>query len=324
MAKQPAFARVLSSLTGTVFCLLTLGVCLGALAQRKPAQDQWELAAQNPKSFLETMVKQFGWTDPVEPMKLVGPIYFVGTKGLSVWLITTSEGHILLNTGMPGSGQMIESSIRKLGFKPEDVKLMLACHAHIDHVGGHAYLKKLTGAQVVMLDSAVDLFESGGKTDFNYGQVSEFSFEAVKVDRVIRDGDSVKLGDVVLTALPTPGHTRGSTTWITNVTEGGKIYQVVFPDGTGVNPGYRVAKAPSYPGIGDDYRRTFHTLEMVKPDIWLSAHTVDYKFEAKRARALSEGVKAWVDPEGYRKWVVSQRQAFESRVDTEMSVPANN
>jgi len=175
-----------------------------------------------------------------------------------------------------------------------------------------------------MLDSSVDLLESGGKADFMYGTVPEFSFEPVKVDRVIRDGDNLRLGGAMLTAIHTPGHTRGSTTWITEVMDGGKIYQVVFPDGSGINPGYRLVKDPSYPGIGDDYRRTLHTLEMLKPDIWLSAHNVDYKFEAKRAGAVSEGIKAWVDPEGYRKWVVSQRQAFESRVDTEISSPAKN
>jgi len=175
-----------------------------------------------------------------------------------------------------------------------------------------------------MMDSGVDLLQSGGKNDFIYGAVPEFSFEPVKVDRMIRNGDTVRLGDVILTAIHTPGHTQGSTTWITSATEGGKVYQVVFPDGSGVNPGYRLVTDPSYPGIGDDYRRTLHTLEMLKPDIWLSAHTVDYGFEGKRARAVSEGVKAWVDPEGYRKWVVSQRQAFEARVDREMSVPAQN
>lgn len=152
-----------------------------------------------------------------------------------------------------------------------------------------------------------------------YATVPEFSFEPVKADRVIRDGDAVRLGDVILTAIHTPGHTRGSTTWITSVTEGGKVYQVVFPDGSGVNPGYRLVKDPSYPGIGDDYRRTLHTLEMLKPDIWLSPHTVDCNFHGKRTRAVSEGVRAWVDPEGYRKWAVSQRRGFEDIVDKEMS-----
>jgi metallo-beta-lactamase class B len=266
---------------------------------------------------LQTAAKQFGWTEPAEPVKVVGPIHFVGTRGLGIWLITTSEGHILLNTGMPGSGPMIEASIHKLGFKPEDIKLMLTCHAHIDHVGGHAYVKNISGAKVVMLDKEVDLLQSGGKTDFNYGNVPEFAFVPVEVDRIIRDGDTVRLGDVTLKAIHTPGHTRGSTTWVTTVTDRGKSYSVVFPDGTSVNPGYRVANDPSYPGIGDDYRRTFRILAALKPDIWLAPHTEVFNFEAKRVRATKLGARAWVDPVGYRKWVVSRRAKFEATVKKE-------
>ena len=132
-----------------------------------------ETLAKNPKLFVETAAKLLGWNDPAEPMKIVGPIYFVGTKGLGVWLIKTSEGHILLNTGMPSSGPMIEASIRKLGLKPEDVKLLLTCHAPIDHVGGHAYIKKIAGAQVAMIDAEKDLLQTGGKIDFHYGEHTE-------------------------------------------------------------------------------------------------------------------------------------------------------
>ena len=149
--KRQSHARIVA-----VAVLVALRVGSELLAQNKPAQDQWELAAKNHELFLETMVKQFRWTEPAEPMKVVGPIYFVGTKDLSVWLITTSQGHILLSTGMPSSGPTIEASIRKLGFKPEDVKFILTCHAHIDHVGGHAYLKKLSRAQV-----AITVYQSG-------------------------------------------------------------------------------------------------------------------------------------------------------------------
>jgi metallo-beta-lactamase class B len=109
------------------------------MASHVPGQDR-ETLAKHPKLFIETAATLFGWNDPAEPMKIVGPISFVGTKGLGVWLIRTSEGHILLNTGMASSGPMIEASIRKLGLQREDVKLLLTCHAHIDHVGGHAYL----------------------------------------------------------------------------------------------------------------------------------------------------------------------------------------
>jgi metallo-beta-lactamase class B len=294
---------------------------LFGIASQAPGQDR-ETLAKNPKLFVETAAKLLGWNDPAEPTKIVGPLYFVGTKGLGVWLIRTSEGHILLNTGMPSSGPMIEASIRKLGLKPEDVKLLLTCHAHIDHVGGHAYIKKISGAQVAMIDAEKDLLQTGGKIDFHSGAHAELWFEPVTVDRVFRDGDRIKLGDVALTARLTPGHTKGGTTWIMHVVDDGKIYNVVFPDGTSINPGYQVAMDPSYPGIGDDYRRTLHTLELLKPDIWLASHTEMFDFEGKRARAATEGVKAWVDPEGYRLFVAAQREKFEAKVNKEMGVPA--
>ncbi len=276
------------------------------------------LLAQDTPTSIAAVAQQMRWNDPAEPMTVVGPIHFVGTQGLTSWLITTNDGHMLLNTGMPPSGELIETSIRKLGFKPEDVKLLLTCHAHIDHVGGLAYLKRVTGAQVVALDAEVELIQSGGKTDFNYGSVADFQFEPVKVDRVIHDGDTVTLGDVTLQALKTAGHTRGSTTWVTQVTDGGRRFTVVFPDGTSVNPGYRLVKNASYAGIADDYRKTFRTLAALMPDIWLTPHTEPFAFEAKRARVATEGVAAWVDPEGYRKWVALQRERFEAAVAKEL------
>ena len=284
--------------------VLAIGVAAGVFAEDSPT--------------LTATAKQLGWNKPATPMAVVGPIHFVGTVGLTSWLITTKDGHILLNTGMPPSGPLIEASIRKLGFKPEDVALLLTCHAHIDHVGGLAYLKRVTGGKVVAMDSEVDLLQSGGSTDFNYGSIAEFQFEPVKVDRVIHDGEKVTLGDVTLTAHKTAGHTRGTTTWVTRVADSDhSTYTVVFADGTSVNPGYRLVKNPSYPGIAADYTRTFVTLAALKPDIWLTPHTEPFAFDAKRTRAATDGVTAWVDPDGYRAWVDTQRKKFEAALAKE-------
>ncbi|HEX4826528.1 MAG TPA: subclass B3 metallo-beta-lactamase [Candidatus Polarisedimenticolaceae bacterium] len=250
------------------------------------------------------------WTEAVDPVKIAGPIYFVGTEGLGVWLITTSKGHMLLNTGMPGSGPMIESSIRKLGFKTEDVKLLLVSHAHVDHVGALAYLKKATGAKVVVMDVEANLLRSGGITDFQYGKVRDFAFDRVIPDRTVRDGETVALGKVKLTAHLTPGHTRGATTWTTTIHDGMKKYEVVFADGAGVPSSYRLGKNPSYPGIADDYKRTFDVLGSLKPDIWLTSHLEVLDFAAKRERAVKDGAKAWVDPDGYAAWVAAAKDRF--------------
>jgi metallo-beta-lactamase class B len=281
-------------------------------------------AAQVKKDGLDSM-STFGlqairtalkWDEPAEPARILGPIYFVGTKGLGSFLITGTEGHIILYTGMPGSGELIEKSIEKLGFKPKDVKIILTCHAHCDHVGGHALLKKATGAKIAMMREEVELFESGGKLDFQYGDSKAFAFEPCKVDTVFRDEDQITLGDITLRALLTPGHTKGSTTYVMNVVVDGKTYVVVFPDGTTINPGYRVARNPSYKGIEEDYRRTFRTLEKLKPDIWLAPHNEFYGLDAKLQRAAKDGIKAWLDPDGYRKWVATKKEIFEAMVES--------
>jgi metallo-beta-lactamase class B len=277
-----------------------------------------EQLADDNNLFISLAKKALKWEEPAEPVRIVGPIYFVGTKGLGAFLFTTAEGHILMNTGMPSSGPMIVESIRKLGFKPEDIKLMINGHAHIDHAGAFAYLKQQFGAQLAVMKDDVTAMESGDTNDFKYA--NDFVYPAVKVGRVLRDGDTIKMGDLLLTAYHTPGHTRGATTWIANLVVDGKAYVVAFPDGSGFNPGYRLVRNPSYPGIADDYRRTLHALEMIKPDIWLAQHNEYYDLEGKRERARTEGVNAWVDPEGYRRWIAGKKRAFEDRVDEELGV----
>lgn len=302
---------------GWALVMLILAALSAAPAhtQAPPTRDQ---LARNNKLFIEGATRALKWEQPAEPVHIAGPLYFVGTQGLGSYLFATSEGLILLGTGMPSSGPMIADSIRKLGFRPQDIKIILTWHAHADHAGAIAYFKQLSGAQLAVMDGDVAAMEDGGRSDFHYGwDWRTMGYPAAKVDRVLRDGDSVRLGDVVLTALSTPGHTRGDTTWVTTIVDKGKAYTVVWPDGTSVNPGYRVASQPSYPGIGDDYRRTLARLELLKPDIWLVSHTDRFGLDDKRARAAREGVAAFVDPEGYRRYIVAQRAAFEEQVARE-------
>ncbi|HXH46939.1 MAG TPA: subclass B3 metallo-beta-lactamase [Bradyrhizobium sp.] len=287
-----------------------------ALPPNLPTKEQ--LANDN-NLFITLAKKALKWEEPADPVRIAGPIYFVGTKGLGVFLFTTSEGHILMNTGMPSSGPMIVESIRNLGFRPDDIKVMINGHAHADHAGAFAFMKRQFGAQLAVMKDDVAAMESGDRDDFKYG--NDLTYEGVKVDRVLRDRDTVKLGDVLLTAYHTPGHTRGATTWIANLVIDGRAYVVAFPDGAGFNPGYRVAKNPSYPGITDDYRKTHHALEMIKPDIWLAQHNEYYDLEGKRKRAETEGVAAWIDPEGYRRFIAGKKRAFEDEVDEELGAP---
>ena len=252
------------------------------------------------------------WVEPTEPAKIVGPIYYVGTRGLGAYLITTPAGHILLDGGMPASAKDIEASIRRLGFKPEDIRFLLITHAHIDHAGTTAYFKRLSDATFAVMARDFENMKSGGKADPMYGANPAFYFPPVKADRVLKDGDTVSVGNVTMTARLTAGHTQGCTTWITSVGDDGKTYAVVFPGSSNVNPGTRLASEPSYPGIAEDFRHTFIVLESLKPDIWLAAHAEVFHFDEKRARAAEAGVAAWIDPAGYRKYVADSKADFEA------------
>ena len=255
--------------------------------------------------------------EPAEPLKIVGPIPFVGTRDLGVYLIATRAGHILIDGAMPTSGPLVEASIRKLGFKPEEIRILLITQGHVDHVGTLAHFKKLSGAQVALMSPDDELVKSGGKADFLFGADERFRFEPVTADRVLKDGDVVELGGVKLTARHTPGHTRGTTSWVATVEDSGHSYRVVFPGSTSVNPGARLVQNPSYPGIAEDYRRSFRLLESLKPDIFLGAHVGVFDMDAKRPRAASEGAKAWVDPEGYLRYLGKSKEAFEALVAKE-------
>jgi metallo-beta-lactamase class B len=258
-----------------------------------------------------------GWKRPTPPVKVVGPIHYAGTYGLAVYLIATPAGHILIDGGVPGSGPDIVRSIEALGFKPADVKILLTTQAHFDHVGTLAHMKQATGGRIVVMKGDEGLIASGGKTDYLFGSQANFHFPAVKADDVITDGHVVTLGGVSLTARHTPGHTPGTTTWTMTVEDGGRTYRVAFAGSTFVNPGTRLVKNPSYPGIEADYRRSFALLESLPVDMYLAAHAQAYDFHAKRERAKSEGPRAYVDPEALRKAVAASKAAFEKLVAAE-------
>ncbi len=298
----------------------TLAAAQDTFPEGAPALPTRAEIAAEPDRFLRFASLFSGWEEPAAPFHVAGPIYFVGTKGLSVWLITTSDGSILINTGMPSSADMILQSIRDLGFDPSDIRLMLAGHAHIDHVGAMAVLAARTGAKVALMEADVALAESGGAADFSYANALGFRYAPVTVDRILRDGDRIVLGDVTIQALATPGHTRGCTTFVMEISDNGQTYRVVFPDGMGVNPGYGLRTDPSYPGIEADYRSSFRTLETLRPDIWLPAHVEVGRLFAKRDRAATEGPAAYVDPEGFRHYILAQRTEFETLIDAEIGL----
>jgi metallo-beta-lactamase class B len=314
-------ARFSALISPAPWILIAIGLAVAASAGQENLSRPLEAIGSSftamrplPPALVATLNS---WVEPATPVRIVGPIYFVGSRGLGAYLIATPVGHILLDGGMPSSAKDLETSIRKLGFKPEDIRILLITHAHIDHAGTTAYFKRLSDAQVAVMARDVDNLRSGGKTDPAYGTVPAFHFPPVKADRVLKDGDTVTLGNVTMTARLTPGHTPGCTTWITSVADGGTNYSVVFPGSSNVNPGTQLVVNPSYHGIADNFRQTFMLLESLKPDIWLAAHTEVFGFEEKRAGATNHGVATWVDPEGYRKYLAASKADFETLVAKE-------
>jgi metallo-beta-lactamase class B len=250
------------------------------------------------------------WTEPFPPFHIAGNLYYVGSKGLANYLITTPQGNILINSDTEANVPMIKASIEKLGFKFSDTKILLISHAHWDHDAGSALVKKETGATYMVMDADVPVVESGGKADFNYGSEPASLYKPTKVDRVLHDGDEVKLGDTVLVAHLTPGHTKGCTTWTMKVTEAGKTYNVVIIGSPNVNPGYKLVNNAAYPQIAEDYERMWRVLKSLPCDIFLGAHGEYFGLEEKYPRLKAGNANPFIDPDGYKKYVAQKEQDF--------------
>ena len=265
--------------------------------------------------FAASVFPQAGdWTQPFPAHRVIDNIYYVGSKGLASYLITTPAGHVLINTNLEQSVPSIRESIEKLGFKFSDVKIILISHAHWDHCAGSAAIKKLTGAQYMVMEPDVEEIQFGGKGNFQYGNQLGSLYPPVKVDRVLHDGDEVKLGDTVLTARLTPGHTKGCTTWTMKAKDAGKTLDVVIVGSPNVNPGYRLLDNPKYPGITGDYERTFRTLKALHCDVFLGAHGDYYGMQEKYPRLKEGQPNPFFDPAGYKAYITDREAAFRAEL----------
>lgn len=266
----------------------------------------WLLLAAAP-IFAQSGGYPAGWTNPFPAHRVIGNIYYVGSEDLAVYLITSNAGHILINSNLEESAPQIRASVEKLGFKFTDIKILLGSHAHVDHMAGHAAIKKLTGAQVLVMQGDEGIIRSGGQGDFQY----DSHFAPCTVDRVIHDGEQVKLGGNTLVARHTPGHTRGCTTWTMDVTDSGKVYHAVIVGSPNVNAGYRIVNNAKYPTIAEDYARSFQIWKSLPCDVFLGAHGGYYGMAAKYKRNLENpGANAFVDPAGYKAYIDGREQAY--------------
>lgn len=255
------------------------------------------------------------WNRPVKPFRVIGNIYYVGVAGVTSFLITTPEGHILLDSGFAETVPHIQESVRKLGFKFDDIKILINSHAHFDHAGGFAQLKKRTNAKLMISEPDAELISKGGQGDFYWGDKP--TFEPAMVDRRLRDRDEVRLGNVTMVARLTPGHTKGCTTWTMKVREGGRELDVVFVGSTTV-PGYKLTGNTQYPNIVADYAYTFALLKSLKCDVFLGPHGAFFSLNEKRQR-MEKGAKTnpFIDLRGYRNFIEQTESAYQKQLQEE-------
>jgi metallo-beta-lactamase class B len=249
------------------------------------------------------------WTKPLPAHRIVGNVYYVGTDDLACYLITTRAGNILINTGVESSAPMIRSSIESLGFKLQDTKILLATHAHTDHVGGMAEMKRLTGAKFLASEAEVELLEDGGASDYLFTE-ARFRFAPVKVDGKLKDGQKVSLGGTELTVYSHPGHTRGAASYGLTVAENGRSYRVLIANMGSINPGTVLIGNKKYPQIADDYARTFREQKKLECDIFLASHAGQYGLHNKWKPGQAYSPDTFVDPAGYQAAVARAEAAY--------------
>lgn len=299
---------------------LAVAACSPEAAEEAPAPEPAAPAAAappvDPEQAARIQALRDNWNIPTEPFHIIDNIYYVGTQGLGAYLFTTDEGHILLDGALEESVPLIEANIATLGFELADVKILLNSHAHFDHSAGLAQLKADTGAQLVAMEGDVSALEGG----FYLGSEDQTLMNAppVKVDRIIHDGDTVELGNHVLTAHHTPGHTRGCTSWGTTASAYGDNYEVLVFCSASVAAN-RLVGPEQYEGIVDDYRSTFEIARNMSVDIPLAPHPDFFDLIAKRdAVAADDSENPFIDPTAFAEYISAQESAFEAALEQQI------
>jgi metallo-beta-lactamase class B len=263
------------------------------------------------QSFAQYTPAAAGQNDAVEPFRIIGNIYYVGASEVTSYLITSPEGHILLDGGFPETAPLIERNIQKLGFKLTDVKALISTHAHFDHAGGLAELKRVTGAKFYASAADAPLLVAGGKGDFAFGD--RFLFPSVIADETVKDEQVLRVGSAAMQAHLTPGHTKGCTTWTAEVIENGEKHTAVFVCSISMPGGYKLVNNPKYPQIAEDYKRTYQKLEALHPDVFLGSHASFWDMDGKRKK-MGSGSNPFIDPAGYKAFIDDNEKTFKAEL----------
>jgi len=305
----------------TAASLLSVLIVRGAYAQT-PASEQKDTANNRARTALQeafempaserkNIAANPSWTAPQKPFRIYGNTWYVGPRGLGVFLVTAPAGDVLIDGGVPGDAPLIEANVRALGIRLRDIQWILNSHAHSDHAGGLAQLAHDTGAQVIAGAGDIPLLERGGRGDPEYGD--RFPFPPVHAALTVADGEHLRLGDLVLTARATPGHTRGNTTWSWMSCEGTRCLHMVDV-GSVSAPGYRLIGNPNYPHVVEDFEHSLEVLAGVPCDIPLAPHPGMVDFWERMAKRKHGDANALIDPAGCQDYAKAARHSFEAQL----------
>jgi metallo-beta-lactamase class B len=256
------------------------------------------------------------WSKPYPPFRIAGNLYYVGTYDLACYLLTTTQGNILINTGLAASAEQIKNNIETLGFKFRDTKILLTTQMHYDHVGAMAAIKKITGAQMVVDEKDAAVLADGGSSDYALGGNGRL-FQPVKPDRLLHNGDTIQLGNMQLVMLHHPGHTKGSCSFIFIVNDGQRSYRVLIANMPTIVTDKRFADVTTYPDISKDYAYTLHAMKNIRFDIWLASHASQFNLHDKHKPDDAYNPAAFTDQQGYDSALSDLQKQYDEKTQKE-------
>lgn len=258
---------------------------------------------------------QESWSKDYEPFRIAGNLYYVGTYDLASYLITTSKGNILINTGLAESVPMIKSHIEKLGYRFSDIKILLTTHAHYDHVGGMAMIKKMTGAKMMINERDASVLADGGNSDYSFGGKGS-TFKPINADRLLHDQDTVELGDMQLVVLNHPGHTKGASSFLFHVKDDQHTYQALIANMPTILDDTKLSGMPTYPEVAKDYAYTLDALKKLNFDIWFASHASQFALHRKHKPGDDYSPEVFRDRNGYDAMVDGLRKTYLEKLDS--------
>lgn len=252
------------------------------------------------------------WSQDYQPFRIAGNLYYVGTYDLAAYLITTPQGHILINTGLDDSESLIRAHVSSLGFKFKDIKILLATHVHFDHVGAMAAIKKQTGATMMINAKDAKALADGGDSDYILGGKGA-TFVPVKADELLHNGDTIKLGNMNIVMLHHPGHTPGSSSFLFDVKDGQRTYKVLIANMPSILDETNLAGMPGYTDVGKDYAYTLKAMKALQFDLWLSSHASQFALHTKHKPGDAYKPEVFSDRAGYNETLAEWEKVYQER-----------